>query len=90
MTVTIEITRRDIDEGVKVDCENCPISKAILRSLPQVKRVFTTRYYSIVMTASGTRYRLDSPNIYRFIEAFDFDPAECHPCLIEAAVTRLD
>lgn len=38
-TLTVDITQNDIDEGVRLDCENCPTALASMRAIKPIVKV---------------------------------------------------
>jgi len=72
--VTVNVTARDIANGIRGECRSCPVARAINRLLkkPYVSIVgfSSVCYHSI--TNSGNVYGPDAPkNASSFIHAFD-------------------
>lgn len=72
MNVVIEVTQKDIDAGVKKDCNKCPIALAMLRAFPEAAKVCVDGDCLTVFV--NDREMLEATTTeeaYSFIERFD-------------------
>lgn len=65
MNVRIDVTQKDIDEGAQGRCEDCPVTLALQRVVPDA-RVYSSRFF----TFDGY-LKAAPPAVHRFI--YDFD-----------------
>ena len=77
MTKTIQVTERDILNGLRGECDTCPVALALRRAFP--KRIVTVWYEHELWTwrrtfafalIDGREYRLPD-NVLAFISAWD-------------------
>lgn len=64
-TVLIDVTQDDIDHGVAGSCKECPISRAMLRTFPNMQHAETCGTFTEMYPKKKrfpTRYVLESMN----------------------------
>ncbi len=72
--IIIKITEEDIKQGIKGDCENCPMARAVSRRFPEYHIDVSGISVFIRDNLSGktiTQYKLSHPAA-RYIRNFDF------------------
>ena len=76
MTATISVTREHIANGVREDCEHCPIALAILETFPDVNYAAVGPDACTIGTPDGSDTELNLPGeALDFIWGFDDDGA---------------
>ena len=66
----IEVTQDDIDNGLRIDCELCPVAKAIVRATGKQARVSAVGVFFFPETPSAKQIFLPS-KVQLFIKSFD-------------------
>lgn len=70
-TYRVEVTREDIDRGVRWQCEHCPIALAVERAIPG-GTVYATLLYIMVRFPDGRCLTCDTPEVAaEFMRTFD-------------------
>lgn len=75
----IHVTQKHIDEGVRTDCENCPVAKAITEAtkhhavVDQDLICWTPYYRHDVPTPPAVREFIDRFDSGRMVEPFTFE-----------------
>jgi hypothetical protein len=84
--LTLDITQRLIDTGIKEDCGNCPIALAAKEAMPGAIGVRAGRKYITFFAQSrGTQFGiLLPPTGQEFVQAFDAGSAE--PCVFDVEI----
>lgn len=83
----INVTQEDLDRGVRNDCSNCPVARAILREIPDVEYGFVDGTHVNLKFVSGDVILVKLPAEVTFkilqiddgkkVDPFTFEI--CHP-----------
>lgn len=77
MKIRIHVTKEDIRNGVRANCNECPIALAIKR------RINPGLYVEVRASGIdiGDVHNINSENTYEFISSFDNCPREYRDCI---------
>ena len=73
MKLLIEVTQKDIEEGVAMDCKSCPVALACMRHIDKVPGVISVEAATDLILFKGLkRYVCTTPaEAGKFINRFD-------------------
>lgn len=80
-TLRINVTQKDIDEGIQFDCENCAIARACKRQLKERKFVGIQFYEHKAAIRVGGRFSgIELPQkVDEFVRQFDNNKKKVKP-----------